>query len=90
MPADKYGKKLYAAGTVKAEKAAMANRDPARKKAAELITAREGPTNPGGGRAPIKMPAKVAPAKAPALKAPKQQVISTTKMFKPTPMGKKK
>ena len=85
MPADKYGKKLYAAGTVKAEKAAMANRDPARKKAAELITAREGSTNPGGGRAPVKMPAK-----APALKAPKQQVISTTKMFKPSPMTKKR
>lgn len=83
MPADKYGKKLYAAGTVKAEKAAMANRDPARKKAAELITAREGSTNPGGGRAPVKMPAKT-PAPKPV------QVISTTKMFKPTPMGKKR
>lgn len=91
MAADKYGKKLYTAGTVKAEKAAIANRDPARKKAAELITAREGTTNPGGGRAPVKMPAKVAPAKMPAkMAAPKQQVISTTKMFKPSPMTKKR
>lgn len=90
MPANKYGKGLYKAGDMKSEMAAERNRDPARKKAAELITSREGTTNPGGGRAPIKMPAKVAPAKAPALKAPKQQVISTTKMFKPTPMGKKR
>ena len=90
MPANKYGKGLYKAGDMKSEMAAERNRDPARKKAAELITAREGTTNPSGGRAPIKMPAKVAPAKAPALKAPKQQVISTTKMFKPTPMSKKR
>ena len=91
MAADKYGKKLYTAGTVKAEKAAIANRDPARKAAAEKILAREGSTNPGGGRAPVKMPAKVAPAKMPAkMAAPKQQVISTTKMFKPSPMTKKR
>jgi hypothetical protein len=30
MPADKYGKSLYKAGTIKSEKAAIANRDPAR------------------------------------------------------------
>jgi hypothetical protein len=42
-------------GTVKAEKAAIANRDPARKKAAEKIMKREGTTNPGGGRSAAKM-----------------------------------
>ena len=91
MPANKYGKSLYKAGDMKSEMAAERNRDPARKKAAELITSREGTTNPGGGRAPVKMPAKVAPAKMPAkMAAPKQQVISTTKMFKPSPMTKKR
>ncbi len=91
MPADKYGKSLYKAGTVKAEKAAIANRDPARKAAAMKILAREGTTSAAGGRAPVKMPAKVAPAKMPAkMAAPKQQVISTTKMFKPSPTTKKR
>jgi hypothetical protein len=51
MPADKYGKSLYKAGTMKSEKAAIANRDPARKKAAEKIMKREGTTSPAGGRA---------------------------------------
>ncbi len=83
MPADKYGKKLYAAGTVKAEKAAIANRDPARKAAAMKILAREGTTSPAGGRAPVKMPAKT-PAPKPV------QVVRTTVMMKPTPMGKKR
>ena len=83
MPADKYGKKLYAAGTVKAEKAAMANRDPARKAAAMKILAREGTTSAAGGRAPVKMPAKT-PAPKPV------QVVRTTVMMKPTPMGKKR
>ena len=83
MPADKYGKKLYAAGTVKAEKAAIANRDPARKAAAMKILAREGTTSPAGGRAPVKMPAKT-PAPKPV------QVTRTTVMMKPTPMGKKR
>jgi hypothetical protein len=82
MPADKYGKSLYKAGTVKAEKAATANRDPARKAAAMKIMAREGTTSAAGGRAPVKMPAKT-----PAPKAP--QVIRTTVMMKPTPTKKK-
>ena len=91
MPADKYGKSLYKAGTMKSEMAAERNRDPARKKAAELITAREGTTNPGGGRPAAKMPAKVAPAKMPAkMAAPKQAVIRTTTAYRPTPMGKKR
>jgi hypothetical protein len=51
MPADKYGKSLYKAGTMKSEKAAIANRDPARKKAAEKIMKREGTTSKAGGRA---------------------------------------
>ena len=77
MPADKYGKSLYKAGTVKSEKAAIANRDPARKAAAMKILAREGTTKPSGGRA-VKMPAKTAMPKAP-------QVIRTTTNMKPTP-----
>jgi hypothetical protein len=75
MPADKYGKSLYKAGTMKSEKAAIANRDPARKAAAMKILAREGTTSPAGGR-----PAPVKPQKA----------ISLTVRMKPTPMGKKK
>ena len=85
MPADKYGKSLYKAGTVKSEKAAIANRDPARKAAAMKILAREGTTSAAGGRPAVKMPAKTAmpkPTKAP-------QVIRTTVMFKPTPTKKK-
>jgi hypothetical protein len=49
MPANKYTRSLYKTGTVKAEKAAIANRDPARKKAAEKIMKREGTTSPSGG-----------------------------------------
>jgi hypothetical protein len=78
MPADKYGKSLYKAGTMKSEKAAIANRDPARKAAAMKIMAREGTTSAAGGRPT----AKTAMPKAP-------QVIRTTVMFKPTPTKKK-
>jgi hypothetical protein len=83
MPADKYGKSLYKAGTMKSEKAAIANRDPARKAAAMKILAREGTTSPAGGRPAVKMPAKPAAAKP-------QKAISLTVRMKPTPMGKKK
>jgi hypothetical protein len=83
MPADKYTRSLYKPGTVASEKAAIANRDPARKKAAELITAREGTTNPGGGRAAVKMPAKMA--------APKPvQVTRLTTNMKSSPTTKRK
>ena len=82
MPADKYGKSLYKAGTMKAEKAAIANRDPARKAAAMKIMEREGTTSAAGGRPAAKMPAKTAMPKAP-------QVSRTTVMFKPTPTKKK-
>jgi len=82
MPADKYGKSLYKAGTMKSEKAAIANRDPARKAAAEKLLAREGTTSAAGGRPAAKMPAKTAMPRAP-------QVIRTTVMFKPTPTKKK-
>ena len=85
MPADKYGKSLYKAGTMKSEKAAIANRDPARKAAAEKLLAREGSTNPSGGRPAAKMPAKPA-----APKPTKQPVVRTTITFKPTPMNTKK
>lgn len=81
MPADKYGKSLYKAGTMKSEKAAIANRDPARKAAAEKLLAREGTTSAAGGR-PAAKTAMPKPAKAP-------QVIRTTVMFKPTPTKKK-
>jgi hypothetical protein len=54
MPADKYGKSLYKAGTMKSEKAAIANRDPARKAAAEKVMKREGTTSPAGGRPAAK------------------------------------
>lgn len=95
MPANKFTRALYKTGTVASEKAAIANRDPARKAAAKEITAREGTTSPAGGRpAPArernsnreiaaKMPAKVAMPKAP-------QIIRTTVNMKPTPMGKKR
>ena len=78
MPANKYTRSLYKPGTVEAEKAAEANRDPARARAAMERLAREGPTNTSGGRPAVKMPAKPS------------QVTRTTVMFKPTPMGKKK
>ena len=82
MPANKFTRALYKTGTVASEKAAIANRDPARKAAAEKVMAREGSTNPSGGRA-VKMPAKPAAPKAP-------QIIRTTVNMKSTPMGKKR
>jgi len=82
MPANKYTKELYKAGTMKSERAAIANRDPARKAAAMKILAREGTTSPAGGRA-VKMPAKPAAAKP-------QKVISMTTSMKSSPMGKKR
>ena len=85
MPANKYTRSLYKPGTVASEKAAIANRDPARKAAAEKVLAREGTTNPSGGRPAVKMPAKPA-----APKPTKQPVVRTTQLYKPTPMGKKK
>ena len=82
MPANKYTRALYKTGTVASEKAAIANRDPARKAAAEKVLSREGSTSPAGGRA-VKMPAKPA--------APKmQKVISMTTNMKSSPMGKKR
>jgi hypothetical protein len=96
MPADKYGKSLYKAGTVKSEKAAIANRDPARKAAAEKLLAQEGTTNPSGGRPAVKQAVlRTAPAKPvkPQLKiipAKQQAIIRTTTAYKPTPMGKKR
>jgi len=50
MPANKYTRSLYKTGTVASEKAAIANRDPARKAAAKEITKREGTTSPSGAR----------------------------------------
>ncbi len=46
MAANKYGKGLYKAGTIKSEKAAIANRDPARARAAMERVAKEGTTRP--------------------------------------------
>jgi hypothetical protein len=86
MPANKYTRACTRLGTVKAEKAAIANRDPARKKAAEKIMKREGTTSPAGARAAVKMPAKTP---APKMSKP-VQVIRTTQMYKPTPTAKKR
>jgi hypothetical protein len=82
MPANKYTRALYKTGTVASERAAIANRDPARKAAADKITRQEGTTSPAGGRA-VKMPAKVAMPKAP-------KIISMTTNMKSSPMGKKR
>ena len=82
MPANKYTRELYKTGTVASERAAIANRDPARKAAAEKITRDEGTTSPAGGRA-VKMPAKPSAPKAP-------QIIRTTVNMKSTPTGKKR
>ena len=50
----------------------------------EALLRREGPTNAGGGRAPVQKPVqKPAPAKP-------QKTISLTVRMKPTPSGKKK
>lgn len=90
MPSGKkdiYGNKskaLYKAGTIAAERAAIANRDPARARRAMELLAREGTTNPSGGRPAAKMPAKPA-----APKAKPVQVIRTTQLYKPTPTKKK-
>jgi hypothetical protein len=83
MPADKYSKSLYKAGTMKSEKAAIANRDPARKAAAMKIMAREGTTSAAGGRPAAKV-AMPKPVQKPV------QVTRTTTAYRPTPMGKKK
>jgi hypothetical protein len=82
MPANKYTRSLYKPGTVASERAAIANRDPARKAAAMKIMAQEGTTSAAGGRAPVKMPAKT-PAPKPV------QVTRTTVNMKPTPTKKK-
>lgn len=76
MPANKYTKALYKSGTIKAEKAAIANRDPARARRAMESVAREGTTSAAGGRSAVKMPKPV-------------QVIRTTVSMKPTPAKKK-
>jgi hypothetical protein len=72
MPANKYTKALYKSGTVKAERNAEMLRE-----RLKSPMPKEGTTNPGGGRAAVKMP-------------PKPQVISNTVRMKPTPMAKKK
>ena len=89
-PTDKYGNRA-----TDADLGIGPGADARRRAAALKITEREGQTNASGARAPVKMPAKIAPAKAaPAKAAPKmpakQQIIRTTKPFKPTPMGKKR
>ena len=96
MPSGKkdiYGAKskaLYKAGDMAGEigaqrNAAAAARLAGRKPDAAKIMAREGTTSTAGGRPAAKMPAKPA-----APKAKPAQVIRTTQLYKPTPMGKKK
>ena len=75
MPANKYTRSLYKTGTVASEKAAIANRDPARKAAAEKIMKREGTTSPAGGRAAVKMLPKIAPAEKRTLPAKANQPV---------------
>lgn len=102
MPSGKkniYGAKskaLYKAGDMAGEigaqrNAAAAARLAGRKPDAAKITAREGTTSAAGGRAPVKMMApKAAPKPKPMPKVKAPQVIRTTTMMKPTPMGKKR
>jgi hypothetical protein len=86
MPSGKkdiYGNKskaLYKAGTIASERAAAANRDPARARRAMKAVAREGTTSAAGGRAPVKMPK---PVQKPV------QVITHNCVMKPTPAKKK-
>lgn len=97
MPSGKkdiYGvksKALYKAGDMAGEIGAMKNAAAAAKYVKPKPDMREGTTNPSGGRpaAASKMMApKAAPKPKPMPKAP--QVIRTTTMMKPTPMGKKR
>jgi len=92
MPANKYTRALYTPGTVAAERAAIANRNPARKIEAEKITKQEGTTNPGGGRPVVRMPVSPPkppkPPKLPPVKPP--QVIRTTTNMKSSPMTSKR
>ena len=76
MPANKFTKALYKSGTIKAEKAAMANRDPARARRAMESGAREGTTSASCVLASVKIQKHV-------------QVTRTTVMMKPTPTKKK-
>ena len=81
-------KALYKAGDMAGEIGAQRNAEAAarlagRKPDAAKITAREGTTNPGGGRAAVKMPAKMA--------APKPvQVTRLTTNMKSSPTTKRK
>ena len=83
MPSGKkdiYGvksKALYKAGDMAGEIGAARNAAAAAKYVKPKPDMREGTTNPSGGRPAVKMPAK-------------PQIIRTTTMMKPTPMGKKK
>ncbi len=89
---DIYGtpsKRLADPKVIKAEmgaqrNAAAAARLAGRKISADKLLAREGTTNPGGGRPAAKMPAKPASPKAKPV-----QVIRTTQLYKPTPTKKK-
>jgi hypothetical protein len=79
---DVKSKALYKAGSLAGEIGAARNAAAAAKYVKPKPDMREGTTNPTGGRAPVKMPAKTP--------APKQQVTRTTTAYRPTPMGKKK
>jgi hypothetical protein len=89
MPSGKkdiYGvksKALYKAGSLAGEIGAARNAAAAAKYVKPKPDMREGTTNPSGGRAPVKMPAKT-PAPKPV------QVTRTTTNFKPSPAAKKR
>jgi hypothetical protein len=93
MPSGKkdiYGvksKALYKAGDMAGEIGAQRNAAAAAKYVKPKPDMREGTTNPSGGRAPVKMPAKIAATK-PVQKP--VQVIRTTTNMKPTPAAKKR
>ena len=91
MPSGKkdiYGtpsKRLANPKDIRAEMGAERNAAAAAKYVKPKPDMRDGTTNPSGGRPAVKMPAKPA-----APKAKPVQVIRTTQLYKPTPMGKKK
>jgi uncharacterized Ntn-hydrolase superfamily protein len=81
-------KALYKAGTVKGERMAeQLNNDSARARRAMQVVAREGTTNPGGGRPAVKMQAKIAATKP--VQKPVQVTRITTDM-KSSPTTKRK
>jgi uncharacterized Ntn-hydrolase superfamily protein len=87
-------KALYKAGTVKGERMAEElNNDPARARRAMQVVAREGTTNPSGGRPAVKMPKPVQKLVQKSVQKSVQkpvQVTRTTTDMKSSPTTKRK